>query len=112
MDMDLTRIFAGATSSILPDNDAPGRAHTEAVAHALKAVSASIRVVDLPDLPPKGDVSDWLRRDPSGRNQLRSAIAPRCGSRAARIETRSPNSPGSICSAMGAPAGRAPRRSV
>jgi hypothetical protein len=63
---DLNPHFRGRHVVILPDNDAPGRAHAEAVAHALKAVSASIRIVDLPDLPPKDDVSDWLRRDPSG----------------------------------------------
>ena len=63
---DLDSHFRGRHVVILPDNDAPGRAHAEAVAHALKAVAASIRIVELPDLPPKGDVSDWLRRDPSG----------------------------------------------
>lgn len=44
---------------ILPDNDGPGRKHASAVATALLSVAASIRVVELPGLAPKGDVTDW-----------------------------------------------------
>jgi hypothetical protein len=46
---------------ILADNDEPGRAHAEkkaAVAHAMAA--ASIRIVHFPELPEKGDVSDFI----------------------------------------------------
>jgi hypothetical protein len=63
---DLNSHFRGRHVVILPDNDAPGRNHAEEVACSLSKVAASIRIVELPDLPPKGDVSDWLRRDPSG----------------------------------------------
>lgn len=45
---------------ILPDNDAPGRAHADHVAHALRDQAATIRVVQLPGLDEHGDVSDWL----------------------------------------------------
>ena len=45
---------------IVPDNDEPGRAHAEQVAEALADVAASVKIVELPGLPPKGDVSDWL----------------------------------------------------
>jgi hypothetical protein len=45
---------------ILADNDEPGRKHAWAVAESLKGVAASIKVVELPGLPEKGDVSDWL----------------------------------------------------
>ncbi len=45
---------------ILPDNDDAGEAHGEAVAQTLQGVAASVRVLKLPDLPAKGDVSDWL----------------------------------------------------
>lgn len=45
---------------ILPDNDPPGRNHAIDVATKLSGVARSIKVVDLPDLEPKGDVSDWL----------------------------------------------------
>jgi hypothetical protein len=45
---------------ILPDNDEPGRAHAQTVAASLHGVAASINILPLPDLPPKGDISDWL----------------------------------------------------
>lgn len=38
----------------------PGQDHGELVAHKLSGVAKRIRVVDLPDLPLKGDVSDWI----------------------------------------------------
>src|SRR5579885_1521497 len=44
---------------ILPDNDAPGRKHAAAVAEQLLPVATSLRIVELPGLPAKGDVTDW-----------------------------------------------------
>jgi putative DNA primase/helicase len=52
--------FQGKRVIILADNDDPGRAHAQDVARNLHGVAASIKVVELPDLPDKGDVSDWL----------------------------------------------------
>lgn len=45
---------------VLPDNDSPGNAHAEKIAAALQGTAASVRVLKLPGLPSKGDVSDWL----------------------------------------------------
>jgi predicted P-loop ATPase len=45
---------------VLPDNDDPGRKHAEQIKHDLTGKAASVHVLELPDLPPKGDVSDWL----------------------------------------------------
>ena len=45
---------------ILPDNDDTGKAHGDTVARHLHDVAASVRVVELPNLPHKGDVSDWI----------------------------------------------------
>jgi 5S rRNA maturation endonuclease (ribonuclease M5) len=45
---------------VLPDNDQPGRAHAQHLARNLHGVGASIKVVELPSLSPKGDVSDWI----------------------------------------------------
>lgn len=45
---------------VLADNDVPGRAHALAVARSLHGKAASVRVMELPGLPEKGDVSDWL----------------------------------------------------
>ena len=51
----------GADVVILPDNDEAGREHAEKVARSISAHASRIRVVELPDLPRKGDVSDWLK---------------------------------------------------
>lgn len=53
--------FQGKAVIILPDNDEPGKAHALDVARNLHGIAASIKVVELPDLQPKGDVSDWLK---------------------------------------------------
>jgi putative DNA primase/helicase len=45
---------------ILPDNDDAGRAHAQMIAGALAPAASSVRVVELPGLPRKGDVSDWI----------------------------------------------------
>lgn len=54
------RYFAGANVVVVPDNDEPGHRHAEAVAASLKGHAAEVRVVELPGLLEKGDVSDWL----------------------------------------------------
>ncbi len=45
---------------LLPDNDPRGKEHMQAVARMLRGVARSIKIVELPNLPEKGDVSDWL----------------------------------------------------
>jgi hypothetical protein len=45
---------------ILPDNDGAGEDHALDVARHLHGVAASVCILRLPDLPPKGDVSDWF----------------------------------------------------
>ncbi|MGO9370828.1 MAG: AAA family ATPase, partial [Syntrophobacteraceae bacterium] len=45
----------------LPDNDAPGMKHAQSIAAGLIKVAKSVRILNLPDLKPKGDVSDWLQ---------------------------------------------------
>lgn len=45
---------------IVPDNDEAGRRHAQLVARTLHGIAARVKVLMLPDLPDKGDVSDWL----------------------------------------------------
>ncbi|GAB6038194.1 hypothetical protein JCM15519_27530 [Fundidesulfovibrio butyratiphilus] len=52
--------FQGKVVVILPDNDEPGRKHAQDVAAQLHGIAEAVKVLDLPGLPPKGDVSDWL----------------------------------------------------
>ena len=50
----------GTEAVILPDNDDPGRKHAQFVARALHGRACLVKIVELSDLQPKGDVSDWL----------------------------------------------------
>jgi len=54
------KFLHGRDVVILPDNDDIGRTHSQDVAASLCGYAASIRIVELPGLPHKGDVSDWL----------------------------------------------------
>lgn len=57
---------------IFPDNDDPGRKHAQRIAEAIYPLAASVRIVALPDLPEKGDASDWLEK--GGSLEALSAI--------------------------------------
>lgn len=52
--------FANAKVCVLPDNDDGGREHAIEVAKSLFGVARELKVVELPGLGPKGDVSDWF----------------------------------------------------
>lgn len=52
--------FHGADVVKLSDNDPAGSQHTETVVRSLLSVARRVRVVEFPELPKKGDVSDWL----------------------------------------------------
>jgi RecA-family ATPase len=54
------KALAGRDIMILEDNDDAGRKKALEVATALHGTTKTIRIVSLPDLPDKGDVSDWL----------------------------------------------------
>jgi AAA domain/Zinc-binding domain of primase-helicase len=76
---ELNRWFRGADVVILQDNDPqqidkktgkpryhkdgrpviPGKDHTQAIGRALLPYARSVRVLEFPELPPKGDVKDW-----------------------------------------------------
>ena len=49
----------GADVVLLPDNDPVGREHVTAIAESLSSSARRIRVLELPNLPEKGDVVDW-----------------------------------------------------
>lgn len=57
---DLNHWFKGCTVYIMADNDAKGAEHADQVARQLHGVASDVRVINLPGLPSKGDVSDWL----------------------------------------------------
>lgn len=58
-----TEELAGAADVvIIPDNDEPGRRHAQKIRDAIADWVSTVRVLDLPDLPEKGDVSDWIEK--------------------------------------------------
>jgi putative DNA primase/helicase len=52
--------FKDAAVYIFPDNDDAGRAHAQEVFWSLDGAK-SVRIVEVPNLPDRGDVSDWLK---------------------------------------------------
>jgi len=63
---DLNEWFTGRVVHILPDNDKPGHDHGHLVAQNLDPIAKAVRVVELPGLPHKGDVKQWIQHDPAG----------------------------------------------
>lgn len=53
--------FRDADVVILPDNDETGRGHANLVAASIAGMARRVRVLEIPDLPEKADVSDWLK---------------------------------------------------
>ncbi len=58
--IDYNKALAHRDLTILPDKDASGRDHTIDVARSVLGIAKSVRIVELPGLAPKGDVSDWV----------------------------------------------------
>ncbi len=57
---DYNKWFRDRDVVVIPDNDTAGRRHADEIAQGLMGVVSAVRIVDLPGLPAKGDVSDWL----------------------------------------------------
>ncbi len=55
-----SEFLRGRSVVLLPDNDDPGRDHMLKVARSLVGIASAMKILELPDLAPKGDVSDWL----------------------------------------------------
>src|SRR5262249_49215681 len=67
---DCIKALAGRDALILEDNDDAGRKKAYDAAQALHGVAKTVRVVRLPGLPEKGDVSDWLDADAGNATKL------------------------------------------
>ncbi len=88
----LSGLFQGADVVILPDNDDAGRNHAAVVAASLKGIAKSLKVLELPGLPLKGDASDWLN---AGGDECELTILT------AKARSWSPQRPGSAFGAIG-----------
>jgi len=74
---DYNQYFQGRRVIILPDNDEVGKKHAATVADNLRGVAASVLTVELPGLPAKGDVSDWLAIPGNGKEKLLELVYAR-----------------------------------
>jgi putative DNA primase/helicase len=68
---DYSKYVAGKHVVILVDNDDAGRKHAYDVASSTFPAAASTRILELPGLPPKGDVTDWKSSGGSREELLR-----------------------------------------
>jgi hypothetical protein len=76
----LNRWFTGYKNIfVLEDNDQPGHDHARMVARALRGIVDQVRIVSFRDLPPKGDVSDWLEQGHSKDELLKRCEAAPTG---------------------------------
>jgi hypothetical protein len=54
------KTLVGRSVAVLPDNDPPGRHHARRVVAELHAVGVEACVIELPGLPEKGDLIEWI----------------------------------------------------
>jgi hypothetical protein len=106
----LVSTFKHANVVVLPDNDPQsvdkdgnllfhpdgrpkhtGQDHAKTVANKIRRVAASVKVLELPDLPPKGDVYDWIEN--GGTSEQLQALAD-------KAEVWVPSTPNSIFGAI------------
>ena len=59
-DKENNQYFKGANVVIIPDNDDPGRSHAQDIASKLHKIAKKIRVIALPGISDKQDISNWL----------------------------------------------------
>jgi 5S rRNA maturation endonuclease (ribonuclease M5) len=71
---ELNQHFRGRHVFVLPDNDDPGRKHGRQVAENLQGIAETVTVVELPGLPPKGDVS--VGSMPAARSRRSASLRP------------------------------------
>jgi hypothetical protein len=57
---DYNESLKGKDIVLIPDNDNEGREHMTQIAVSLNGTTKSLKWLDLPKLPSKGDVSDWI----------------------------------------------------
>lgn len=56
-----TSCLQGKAVVLIPDNDNEGREHMAQVGTAIRDAAKSLKWLDLPDVPSKGDLSDWVK---------------------------------------------------
>ena len=57
---EFNQFLKGRKVAVVGDNDESGQQHVVAVATSLLTIASDVRAIQLPNLPDRGDVSDWL----------------------------------------------------
>ena len=57
-----TRFFHGKFVIVFADNDEAGRKHARDIVRSLTGIATEIKLVEFPELPEKGDVSNWIEQ--------------------------------------------------
>jgi hypothetical protein len=70
-----SKLFQEAKVICLPDNDPPGRNGMHLIASKIEKVANSVRWLELPDIPEKGDLSDWLNIEGNDLNKIQELIS-------------------------------------
>jgi 5S rRNA maturation endonuclease (ribonuclease M5) len=60
---------------LIPDNDNEGREHIAQIGNALNGNAASLKLLEIPDLPSKGDISDFIDRFKGDKEAAAERIA-------------------------------------
>lgn len=76
-DQSFSEVLAGLRVFIIPDNDDPGIEHANYISSSLSGIAASVKIVELPDLAEKEDVSDWIARGHGREDLIGLAISKR-----------------------------------
>lgn len=58
---DFSEALAGRTVVVIPDNDEAGITHAEQVAESVQRYAAQVKLIKLPGLSDKGDITDWIQ---------------------------------------------------
>jgi len=66
--------FQDAKVICLPDHDDAGRKGMSIIASEISMVAKSVRLLELPDLPEKGDFSDWIKIEGNNLAKFNSLI--------------------------------------
>lgn len=70
----MVEVLTGKSLIILPDNDEPGRKYCDNIIAAMREKASSIKVIELPGLPPKGDIVDWVKTPGNDQNRFAEII--------------------------------------
>lgn len=72
---DYAATLTGRTVAILPDNDQEGRDFADRARRSIEAAGGKALLIELPGLPPKGDIVDWTGTVEQLRDLTAQALA-------------------------------------